>query len=346
MTNELTTTTNASALLVTDAQPIDRNPAAVYLAGLKSERSRRVMIDALNHVADVLKVEKVLADDTTSKRRKQANVTYLFVRWADLRFQHTSAIQNKLLETYSAASVNRMMSAVNGVLKACWRLELMGIEDYHRAIDYDPAKGVTLPAGREIKQGELIALADVCKMENSPAGWRDAAIIGLLYSCGLRRSELAALELADYEADTGKLKILHGKGNKQRTSYVKNGAARALAKWLEVRGSEPGALFTPINKAGKIADLQPNKEGKLVHGRITDQAIYNMLDKRGEQAGIDDFSPHDFRRTFIGDMLERGIDLARVQQLAGHASSDTTARYDRRPEKAKEEALSVLHFPF
>jgi site-specific recombinase XerD len=335
MTNELTTPNAASALQVMEAPPLDRNPAAVYLTGLKSERSRRVMIDALNHGADVLKVEKVLADDTTSKRRKQANVTYLFVRWADLRFQHTRAIQNKLLETYSAASVNRMMSAVNGVLKACWRLELMSIEDYNRAIDYSPAKGDTLPAGRDIAQGELIALADVCKMENSPAGSRDAAIIGILYTCGLRRSELVALEMADYDAENSKLKILHGKGNKQRIVYVKNGAARALAAWLECRGTEPGALFMPVNKGGKI---DPSA--------MTDQAVYNMLKKRAEQAGLSKFSPHDFRRTFVGDLLDRGADIVTVQHLAGHASVTTTGRYDRRPEKVKEDAASKLHFPF
>lgn len=337
MTNELTTTTNASALLVTDAQPIDRNPAAVYLAGLKSERSRRVMADALNHVADVLKYEKVMVDNPASKRKRseKINMTYLFVDWPALRFQHTSAIQNKLLETYSASSVNRMMSAVNGVLKACWRLELMSIEDYQRAIDYSPAKGSTLPAGRDIAQGELIALADVCKMENSPSGWRDAAIIGILYTCGLRRSELVALELADYEPDTGVLKILHAKGNKQRVAYIKNGAARALAAWLECRGTELGALFMPINKAGKITP-----------GHMTDQAIYNMLGTRAKQAKLKDFSPHDFRRTFVGDLLDRGVDIVTVQHMAGHANPNTTARYDRRPEKVKEDAAAKLHFPF
>lgn len=334
MTNELVPTT-ASSLQVIEQQPLERNPAAVYLAGLKSERSRRVMADALNHVAAVLGVEPVLVDDHTSPRRKQENLTYLFVSWAGLRFQHTSAIQNKLLESYSAASVNRMMSAVNGVLKASWRLELMSIEDYNRAIDYTPAKGHTLTAGRDISQGELMALAEVCKMENSAAGWRDAAIIGLLYTCGMRRSELVALELADYEAETGKLKILHGKGNKQRMVYVKNGAGRALSAWLDMRGTAPGALFMPINKSGKITD-----------SRMTDQAIYNMLKKRAQQSGLKKFSPHDFRRTFVGDMLDRGVDIVTVQQLAGHASPSTTARYDRRPEKVKEDAASKLHFPF
>jgi integrase len=76
---------------------------------------------------------------------------------------------------------------------------------------------------------------------------------------------------------------------------------------------------------------------------ITPAAVYGAIDKRRTEAGVQPFTPHDLRRTYIGDLLDAGADLATVQRLAGHSQANTTAGYDRRGERAKREAAARLH---
>lgn len=315
-------THNPQDLLICDPVPMDQNPAAVYLAKLSTIPGRRVMRDSLDTIADLV----------------VPGSNALCFPWASLRFQHTAVIRAKLLERYNKpATINRCLCALRGTLKAAWRLGQMSSEDYYRARDVESVTGDTIPAGRELSGGEIHGLMAACQNDPSLAGIRDGAIIALMYAAGPRRAEVVSIDVKDVEQLDGgiiKIKII-GKRSKERIIYADNGAAGAMADWLTVRGSEPGPLFQPINKGGKIKP-----------GRMTSQAIYNMLKKRGDQAGVAIYSPHDLRRTFVSDLLDAGADIATVAKMAGHANVATTARYDRRPELAKQKAASLLHVPY
>lgn len=79
---------------------------------------------------------------------------------------------------------------------------------------------------------------------------------------------------------------------------------------------------------------------------MTNQAIYNMLNKRGKQAGLGKFTPHDLRRSFCSHLLEAGVDITTISKMMGHASVLTTARYDKRGEVTKRKAAELLHVKY
>jgi len=300
-------------------QDASSHPVLVYLSQLRSG-SRRTMRGALETVAGIISSGEMDAQTFP---------------WAALRYQHTQALYARLLEQYSPATANKMMAAVCRVLEEAWKLGQMSAEDYHRAIAIERKSNQRLPRGRALSAGEVQALMSVCCQDESVKGCRDAALIAVLHGAGLRRAEVVALELADWNPEEGCLTVRSGKGDKDRTTYLDEGAMAALEDWLALRGDHPGALFHPTVKGGRI---KPR--------RMSDQAVLDILRQRGDQAQVSAFSPHDFRRTFISNLLDAGADISTVQKLAGHASPVTTARYDRRGEVAKRKAARLLHTPY
>ncbi|MCW2946057.1 MAG: integrase/recombinase [Actinoallomurus sp.] len=312
----------------------ERDPYRVYLDRLDSAQSRRTMRGCLDRIARI-----VAMDDTGA-------VTGAGRPWWRLRYEHTMRIRAELrgrmgeggAPAYSPASVNKHLVALRQVLLECWRLELMSAEDYKRAVDLKSVESSRLPRGHHIPDRSLGAALAACDTDTSPAGRRDAALLGVLYTTGARRAEIAGLALTDYDPSERSLRV-RGKRNKERLVYVTVEAATRLDAWIAVRGRTPGALFPPISKGGRCRI----SDGRFTHP--TGQAIAGVVTRRLAQAGAPAHTPHDFRRTFIGDLLDAGVDLATAQQLVGHSSPATTARYDRRPERQRREAVDRLRLP-
>ena len=295
----------------------DRNPAAVYLAGKPSATGRRGLQRSLDRAAEVL----------TGGLAKSG----LVVNWPEVRYQHVQALRSVLIdEGAKPATINHVLAAVRGTLKEAWRLGLIDAETLARAADVGNVTASTLPAGRHVDVAEVRRLFETCG--DTPVGARDAAMLALLYGCGLRRSEAVTVQLDNY--DQGAVTVT-GKGRKERIVYAPAGGREAVDAWIARRGTWPGALLAPVAKGGHI---QPRG--------MTAQAVLLRLHFLAERARVPRFSPHDLRRSFVGELLNAGADISSVQQLAGHASVTTTQRYDRRPEEAKRRTAELLHVPF
>ena len=298
--------------------------------------------------------------------------------WERVRAEHAKAIRAALAERYKFSTVNKTLSALRGVLREAWELGLMETDHYHRAAAVRAVKGqrASQATGRSLARAELRALIEACLLPTPPRrgeaaivtekGQRDAALVALGYGCGLRREELAGLTVGDLDLAQRRV-MVRGKGNKERVVPIPPGAFHALRDYLEVRlekgGSERSAFLPPPPGEVPIYKVSPDETassedtplfvrarrgGRLDRGAdaLTGQAVYHVLRTRAAEAGVAAFSPHDLRRSYVGDLLDEGADLSVAQQLAGHASPTTTAGYDRRGERAKEQAASRLDVPY
>ena len=304
-----------------ESQPVASKaalPAAAYLASLRTAPSRAGMVSALNAAAFSL----------CGKRDWQA------VEWSKLNAAIVKAAMAKC--EGAPATRNKLLSALKGTARAAWQLGVVSLEDFEKIRSVKGDTGARLPKGRDIRPLETQKLLGVCASDKTAAGRRDAAILAIAAATGARRAELAALRMENMRRENG-LTIFRviGKRDKEREIYLHNGAQAALNDWLAVRGAQAGAVFNPINKGGRIENAG-----------ITTTAMHKILAKRAEQAGVENVTLHDFRRTVTGDLLDKGADIASVAGLLGHASVNTTARYDRRGQRARIAASQLVSVPY
>ncbi|HAH71261.1 MAG TPA: tyrosine recombinase XerC [Succinivibrionaceae bacterium] len=174
------------------------------------------------------------------------------------------------------------------------------------------APKVKRPLPKILTGAELSKLLDI--EAKNPKELRDLAIAELLYSSGLRVSELTALRLSDYDAQEEEVRVVAGKGGKTRIVPVGGKARERIAAYLNSR-----SYFNPVDDA-----LFVSRYGRA----MTTRAVEQNLKKLAQKAGLNiDLFPHKLRHSFATELVENGADLRSVQEMLGHASLAATQIY-------------------
>jgi integrase/recombinase XerC len=163
---------------------------------------------------------------------------------------------------------------------------------------------------------------------------RDKAMLEVLYSSGIRVSELVELEMADLDLQEGVLRV-KGKGRKDRLTPIGSQAIKAVQRYFEIRSSDPRCQQS--RDAGRVF---LNKHG----ASLSTRSVRRKLDKYLVSAGLDPgISPHTLRHSFATHLLNNGADLRSVQELLGHQSLSTTQIYTHLTTARMKEAYDAAH---
>ena len=224
-------------------------------------------------------------------------------------------VDHLLLRRYLAAlskdtkksSIGRKLAAIRSFFRFLVRRGIMARNPAE--LIATPKKEQRLPFHLDIDQTTTLMEAPG---EEQKYALRDRALLELLYSSGLRVSELTGLNIGELDLATGMVRVT-GKGGKERIVPVGSRALEAVSAYLEQREDESrsGALF--LNTRGE---------------RINRRSVARVVDTHVMRiAAFKRISPHTLRHTFATHMLEGGADLRAIQELLGHASLSTTQKY-------------------
>ncbi|MGZ3778370.1 MAG: site-specific tyrosine recombinase XerD [Mucilaginibacter sp.] len=281
-----------------------------------------------------LKLEKGLSENSIEA----------YTRDIDKLEQYADA-QNLKPEAVSLSDLRQFITWVNelGMLASSQARILSGVKSFYKylliedIIKSDPAELLEAPK-KARKLPTVLSYQDIEKLLSAidlskPEGQRNRAIIEVLYSCGLRVSELTELKLSNLYLDIEFIKVF-GKGSKERLVPIGGEAIRALTIWIEqVR------VHTPVKK-GEEDLVFLNRRGS----RLSRVYVFMLIKQLAELAGIKKtISPHTLRHSFATHLVEGGADLRAVQEMLGHESITTTEIYTHLDREYLKEVITSFH---
>lgn len=215
-------------------------------------------------------------------------------------------------------------------------------------LKYLAKRGIRSVSAEKIELGkaedrhvEFLEASELERLLNAPQGQsltalRDRAILRMLFSTGMRVSELCSLDRDKIDLKRGELSVL-GKGRKIRLVFISEDAKEHIANYLEKRSDADEALFIRIPKNGKFG-----KESDL---RLTTRSVQRLVRKYAIKAGImgKHVSPHTLRHSYATDLLRNGADIRSVQAMLGHSSVTTTQIYTHVTDTQLREVHKKFH---
>lgn len=262
-----------------------------------------------------IRFEKHLADNSVEAyMRDLEEFAHYIMRTFDVPPQRVEAM---MIERYMAWLYDRGRSRASQArrlsgIKSFYNFLLLGDRIEHLPTEYieAPRAGRTLPDTLSVEEiDSMLNTFDI----TTAKGCRDSAIIEVLYSCGLRVSELTALRLEDLFFGEGYIRVV-GKGDKQRIVPVSSAARDKMQLYMEFRH--------PKHRSDTTLFL--NNRGSP----LTRVMVFTIIRQAAKLAGIDkQISPHTLRHSFATHLLEGGANIRQVQELLGHENIETTEIY-------------------
>ncbi len=284
---------------------------------------------------DYLEIEKNRSLKTRENYERYLKVFFKFGGIKNEKDIDVDKIKN--FRMHLARMKNEKGEYLKKTTQAYYIIALRNFLKYLIKNDYDvlsPDK-IELPKIPE-RQIKTVEYKDMERLLNAPQGddlksLRDKAILEMLFSTGLRISELCSLDRR-IDIDRGEITV-RGKGGKIRVVFICERAKKALKNYLEKRGDVEEALFISLNK----------NSSKII-GRILPRTAQRLVDFYGRKAGIfEKISPHQLRHQFATDLLIGGADLRSVQELLGHSNIATTQIYTHLTNKELREVHKAFH---